>query len=313
MNNFVVTILTVFIMLLYLLPGYILMKFKKVDAKHLKSLSTILVYVFSPCMIIDSFLQVKRSTEMIKNMLLFALASILVQFIFILILCCAFYKKFGDSKYIMLTIVSVCGNVGFFGLPLIKAILPNYPVALAYSSIYVFTMNLIVFTIGSFCITKDKKYISLKNAFINPTTISLIIAITLYACNFTFKNDILILEKTGEAISLLGRMTTPTCMIILGIRLACIKIKDLFNKPFVYLNIIFKLIVFPLFAYLLVYFLPLDYPFKASILILSAAPCASVILNLAEMYGINQEIAADTVLLTTLMSIITIPLLLLVL
>ena len=169
------------------------MKFKKVDAKHLKSLSTILVYVFSPCMIIDSFLQVKRSTEMIKNMLLFALVSILVQFIFILILCCAFYKKFGDSKYRMLTIGGACGNVGFFGLPLIKAILPNYPVALAYSSIYVFTMNLIVFTIGSFCITKDKKYISLKNAFINPTTISLIIAIlATSAFIYSSKLDILV-------------------------------------------------------------------------------------------------------------------------
>lgn len=313
MNNFFVTILTVFVMLLYLIPGYILMKFKKVDAKHLKSLSTILVYVFSPCMIIDSFLAVERSSEMVKNMCLFTLASILVQLIFILILFLIFRNKYDDAKYRMLTIGSACGNVGFFGLPLIRAILPEYPVALTYSSIYVFTMNLIVFTIGSFCITRDKKYISVKNAILNPTTVSLIVAIILYACNFKFNCGNLALEKMGDAVSLLGKMTTPTCMIILGVRLACIKVKDLFNKPFVYLNMLFKLIAFPLFSYLLVYFLPLDYSFKASILILSAAPCASVVLNLAEMYDTNQEIAANTVLLTTLMSIITIPLLLLIL
>lgn len=310
---FQLTFLTVFIMLLYCIPGYILMKFKKVDARHLKTLSTILVYVFSPCMIIDSFLAVERSAEMVKNMLLFSFASIGVQIIFILILFIIFKNKYADAKYRMLTIGSACGNVGFFGLPLIRAVLPMYPIALTYSSIFVFTMNLIVFTIGSFCITKDKKYISFKNAVLNPTTISLIVAIILYAVNFKFSCGIEVLEKMGEAVTLLGKMTTPTCMLILGIRLASIKTKELFNKPFVYINLLFKLIVFPLFSYLLVYFLPLDYAFKASILILSATPCASVILNLAEMYDVNQEIAANTVLLSTIMSIVTIPLLLLIL
>lgn len=312
MNNFMVTVLTVFVMLLFLVPGYLLTKFKKIDASHLKSISTILVYAFSPCMIIDSFLQVEKSAEMVKKMSLFAIISIIVQILFILILFLIFHKKYDDARYRMLTIGSVCGNVGFFGLPLIKAILPEFPIAMTYSSIFVFTMNLIVFTIGSFCITRDKKYISFKSVFLNPTTISIIIAVILYACNFKFNCGNIFLEKMGEGVSLLGKMTTPTCMIILGSRLACIKIKDLINKPFVYINIILKLIIFPLFSYLFVYFLPFDEVFKISILVLCATPCASVVLNLAEMYNENQDIAANTVLLTTIMSIITIPLLLLI-
>jgi hypothetical protein len=58
-------------------------------------------------------------------------------------------------------------------------------------------------------------------------------------------------------------------MIILGVRLATVKFAELFKRPFVYIACVGKLIIFPLFCYLAVCFLPLDLPFKASILILS--------------------------------------------
>ena len=74
-----------------------------------------------------------------------------------------------------------------------------------------------------------------------------------------------------------------------------------------------KLIVFPLFCYAAVYFLPLTQTFKASMLILSAAPCASMVLNVAEIYHGETELSANCVLLATLSCFITIPLLTLLL
>ena len=51
------------------------------------------------------------------------------------------------------------GNVGFFGMPVVAGIFPGEPVVSVYSSINVLTMNFLVFTIGAFMITNDKKYI----------------------------------------------------------------------------------------------------------------------------------------------------------
>jgi predicted permease len=70
---------------------------------------------------------------------------------------------------------------------------------------------------------------------------------------------------------------------------------------------LFKLLVFPLFCYGAIYFLPLPMPFKASILILAGTPCASIILNLAEIHHSETEISANCVLVSTLLCIVTIP------
>ena len=108
-------------------------------------------------------------------------------------------------------------------------------------------------------------------------------------------------------------ITTPLCMIILGIRLATVSFKKLFTRPIIYAVCACKLIIFPLFCYLAVYFIPLQESFKASILILSAVPCAAVILSMAEIHQSETELAANCVLLSTLLCFITIPLLVLLL
>jgi len=205
----------------------------------------------------------------------------------------------------MLTIGSVLGNCGFFGLPLIKALLPNNPEVACYSSIYVISMNILVFTAGIYCLTQDKKYISVKSAVCNPAFFSFLLALPLYI----FSANRFIPELFTNSIDLLGKMTTPMCMFILGIRLATMDFKKLFLNPFIYLICVGKLFVFPLFAYFLVYFLPFPDPFKFSLLILAGTPCASVILNLAEIHGSETEMSANCILLSTILSIITIPLL----
>ena len=317
LDTFISCLIRVLLSLAFIVPGFMLCKYKKAFASHLSTLSTILVYVCGPCMIIYAFYSASLASyeynisklEMGLNMLYFGLVTLLIQIIFILILYLILRKKYDDAKYRLLTCASVMGNVGFFGLPLVQTIVPNNPMVACYSSVYVMSMNILAFTVGVFCLTKDKKYISLKAAFINPTGIAILIAIPI----FIFA-DKLQMGKFGnefwQSINLLGKMTTPMCMLILGIRLAVTDLKQLFIRPFVYVICALKMIVFPIFSFFLVYFLPFfDNTFKSAILILSAVPCASVILNLAEMHHAEEEIAANCVLVSTLLCFITIPLL----
>ena len=115
------------------------------------------------------------------------------------------------------------------------------------------------------------------------------------------------LLRTG--FSTLGAMSTPLCMIILGVRLATMDLKRLFTTPLAWLISAGKLIVFPLFCWALTLPFNLDPVFRGSVLILAATPCASILLNLAEIHHNGQELAANCALLSTLLSVITIPLL----
>jgi predicted permease len=305
--GFSVVFLNVLIMLLFLSCGFALVKAGKCDVSHAKSFSGFLLYICGPAMVISAFQSMEYAAEDFGKIAAFFVTTLLIQLLFFAILYILLHRKYADAKYRILTVGAILGNVGFFGLPVVTALFPEEPIAACYSSMYVISMNLLVFTVGVFLITNKRKYMSLKSALLNPTTIAVLIALPLYLLRIQLP------EFLGNAVALLGKMTTPLCMLILGMRLTTIRFKALFTRPFAYTVCLLKLIVFPLFAYLSVYFLPcFDATFRISLLVLSAAPSAAIILSLAELHGCEQELSANVALLTTLLSIATIPLLLLI-
>lgn len=294
---------TVAIMLVYMMIGFCLCKSGKAVVSHAKSLSAILIYILGPCMIINSFLGLEYSGENIIQIGIYFIVSLLVQVIFFGALYVVFSRKYNDSKYRILTVGAVLGNVGFLGMPVVASVFPGVPIVLVYSSINVMSMNLIVFTIGTFMITNDKKYISVKNAILNPTTIAIIISLPLFIFGIHFP------ESIESGIGLLGKMVTPICMLILGMRLSEAKLKAIFTRPFVYATCLLKLVVFPIVAFLLVHWIPwINDACKTTVVVLAMTPAGAIIQSLSELYECEQEFAANVVLLTTIISVVTIPL-----
>lgn len=301
----VVAFSNVLLTLLYIIPGFLCCKTKIAKAEHLSTLSAILVYVCSPCMVVASFMETERSWRMIGQILLFFVVSLAIQTVLTFILYGIFRKKFDNVKYRMLTVSFGLGNAGFFGIPIIKALLPGHPEVACFACVYIVGMNMLTFTIGAYCLTGDKKRMTLKKAFLNPPFISLIVALILYGLNVQSIMPTLLYD----ALILLNRTTTPLCMIILGIRLASVSFKKLFSRVYVYVICACKLLIFPFACLGIVYFLPLDPVFKAAMFILGGTPCAAVMLNIAEMYDGETELAANCVLLSTLLCVFTIPIL----
>ena len=305
MSAFSVTLGNVLLTLLYLSVGFILRKSKLVKAEHTSSISTILLYACGPCMFINALTDLDHSPSLTGSMFLFLAVTMATQAILMVLIVLLIGKKRNDFIWRMITLASVMGNVGFFGLPIVKALFPEAPEAAAYSCIFCVTMNIIAWTIGVFVLTDDKKYISVKAAFINPTVLSVALGFVLYLLNAKNWMPSLL----SEGIHHVGAMSTPLCMFVLGIRLSTMNLKSMFTQPMPWITSLGKLLVFPLISYLLVLFLPFSDVFKASILILSATPCASIILNLSEIHHNGQEVAANCTLLSTLLSIVSIPLL----
>ena len=289
--------------LLYIMPGYLLSKGKKTSAQHLPTLSAVLIYVCGPCLHISAFISIDFSWETLRGMALFFVVTLVLQSAFMALLYFLFRSKQEDARFRILNIGSTLGNVGFFGLPVIRALLPAHPEAACYSAISCVTMNILVFTMGVFCLTKEKKYMSVRSALVNPTMIGFYIAMPLFMLSARRALPDMLLNS----LQLLGNMSTPFCMIILGIRLAQTPVKKLFSQPFVYAISLAKLVAFPLFCFAAVCFLPLPMAFKASVVVLSATPCASIILNLAEMHHSEMDLSANCVLVSTLLCFLTIP------
>ena len=306
MVSFSVTFSNVLLMLLYLLPGFFLCKTKKVRPDHLSSISVVLLYICGFALYVNALSYLDPSPELFRKMGLFLLFSLsgetLLMLLILLILGKKRRQEFGLR---MMSVATVMGNVGFFGMPVVRALFPNAPEAAVYSSMFNAALNIIAWTVCVFTLTGEKKHISLKAALLNPSMLAVFTGAVL--CLLKARDWMPDILRTG--FSTLGAMSTPLCMIILGVRLATIDFRALFTTRLAWLISAGKLLVFPLFCYLLVLPFPLDPVFKGSILILAGAPCASILLNLAEIHHNGQELAAKCALLSTLLSILTIPLL----
>lgn len=302
--TFQIALSNVILTLLYILPGFLVCKFKKASAEHLSSMSGVLIYVCSPCMVLSCFLPLEFSWEHLRGMGVMFVVTLVLQGLFAGMIYLLIRKKSHEARFRLLSVACTLGNVGFFGLPVIRALFPDHPELLCYNVVNMITMNILIFTLAVFCLTGKKEYMSLRAAVCNPAIASFTVGFLIW---ITGANSYVPSLVTG-GIDLVGKMTAPFCMIILGIRLATVPFKSLFAKPMVYLVCFGKLIAFPLFCFALMYFLPLDPLIKATVLILSATPGASVVFNLAEIYDSEADLSANCVLLTTLLCFLTIPL-----
>jgi len=310
MQAFLTTLTLVGIMLLTAVPGFILVKVKAVKPDHIKSFSKVLMFVCQPALTVYSFNKADYTPELGINLLIFLGIITAVQLVFIGTFYLIFRKRMGDVRYRITTVATTLSNCSFLGVPLLEAIFPDSQNVAAYSMMYFLSMSLIGWTLVSAIITRDKKYVSVKSILLNPAVLSIAVALPFFFTGFKISSDNgLFLGQLDNIITVLGKMTTPMCMLILGMRLATIRFKDLFINWLQYLAVGINQIVFPLFVLGVLYLLGVDRELMLCMFVMCACPVASVVQNFAEILGEGQDTAANTVLLGTILSIATLPVL----
>ena len=303
-----IAFIAVAVLLLAAVPGYILVKKKIISEDAIPAFSKLLLYVASPCLVVFSFRSSPFSVEKLADIGLFALLTFAVNALMLGGAFLILKKKYKETIYRIITVATTFANCSFFGIPIIEALLPDIAHELIiYTSVYSLVMNVFGWTVASAIISGDTRYISLKKILINPTTVSTAIAF------FLFVTELPIFPDLENLISITGKMCTPLSMLIMGMRLATIKPKTLFNNFRVYLTIAAKEFLMPLVTFALLVFLPVSPEIKAPLFIISACPVASVVLNYSELVGEGQKEAANMVLLGTMLSIVTLPVVMLLL
>lgn len=282
--------------------GYILFKIKILDVDFNKKLTTLLLSVTTPALIVSSVLTTTDYLP-IKDILFVFLVGIIIYialpiigFIIVKIMRVPMPQQ---GLYIFMTVFS---NIGFMGFPVMKAIFGND--AIFYTAIFNMIFNLLVFTVGTGIMgygTDRKTKINLKDL-LSPGVVASLIALLIYFVQLKFPDVIV------STVTMIGDITTPMAMLIIGSTLANIPIKEVFGELRLYPYTLIKQVILPILAYPILSLFIKDSLILGVTLIMISMPVANTAVLFATEYDGDVSLAAKSVFMTTLLSIITIPL-----
>ena len=293
----------VFIMIL---PGYILTKMAIINKNHTEGFSNIITYVTYPCLVINA-MQMEFSMQILNNckyVVLIFIGVVLVAMIISKILTTVI--KLPVSQSGIMAFMMLFGNTGFLGLPVLNGLLGKE--AVFYGALCDSSFDLLLFTVGITLIRKaaageDKMgFWNTMKGIINPCFIGVVIGFVFYVCRITLPPII------GGPVEMVGAVTSPLAMMIVGSHLARISFKEMFSNKLAYLVCLLKLLVAPAVALILVKLIIGSGTLFGAVIVLEAAmPCAMLCVILSERYKADVEFATKGVMLTTILCLITIP------
>ncbi len=293
---------SVALLLLMMIPGFLMAKFGIAPQKFGKGISNLILYVTQPALIIYAYIREYDREVMLRALVVFVFAvAAHIIFTFIAFLL---YKKMPIDTAKVLRFATIFTNAGYMGIPLICQILDDS--AAIYASIYVIVFNIFVWTIGCFIFTGDKKYISLKKAILNPATISTIIGVLIFISPINTLPTI-----TMDFLELFKDMVAPLSMILIGLQLADMKLKGAFRDVIMYKFLILRMLILPTIVWCVLKIVSLlgynDITVTTVILLCSATPAATATSMFAEIFDGNTPYAGKLVSITTIISLLTMP------
>jgi predicted permease len=309
--NFLTSLISVGLLIALAAPGYILRKLKMLPNDFIDGLVTLLLYVAVPFLVISAFIETPFSRTLVFNMAaVITLAFVQLTASYAVCRLCFSFKKDTAARKVCIA-GGFLNNAAFMGIPLMQVLFPGNPEPILFVSMFTVAFNLTSWTLLVYTITGDKKYIRIKAAVINPGTISFLIALALQF--FRVRLPV----PAVNAMHFFANMTTPLSMMVMGIRLADIRFRELFQSLNVYLSVFVKLILAPLtvlgILLLVKRFIPLDIDMMIykTLFILSAMPSASYVIVFSEKFNADRITAVKCVLLSSVFCIITIPIMML--
>lgn len=293
----------VLIIFILISVGFVLTKTKIINDTGVKQLTDILLITVTPCVIIQAY-QKEFDVKYLEGLFMALLASLIIHIIAV-ILSNIFFKKEYTLKYRVSRFASVCSNCGFMAIPLLSAALGSDGVF--YGSAYLVVFTLFYWTYGVFICTEDiKKCFSLKAVLLNPGVIGVVIGVILFFAQIKLPYVI------STSVSFMASLNTPLAMIILGSFLVKVDITKAIKNVNLYFVCLLRLLVIPLAAIFVVWFLKIDADIAKTVLICAACPVATVTSLFAAKYDLDTVYSSETVAISTILSIITIPLIIII-
>lgn len=285
---------------LIILMGFILVRTHLLKPEDSKSLSIVVLYLILPCVIINAF-SVKY-TESIRNGLILAFVVAVLIHIALLILVKVLEKIFHLDAVEKASIIY--SNSANLIIPIITSVLGVQWVI--YSSAFLSVQLVLMWTHGRMVLCEEKK-VELKKIFLNINMISIFFGILIFTTKIQLPD---IIMETMKSVSV---TIGPISMVVAGMLIGNMSLKQVFAYKRIYMVTFLKMIVCPAMVVLLLKFggmttlLPDGRMILLISLLATITPSASTITQMAQIYGKNAEYASVINVVTTIICIVTMP------
>ncbi len=301
MEQFAVVIQQLFVFAIYFCIGIVCVKYKIFDEASLDAISRFILNITIPVMIFCSILSGPTRNDLLSALPIFVIY--LFSFLILYFLNCLIVKFFHleEQKENIYKALATFSNAGFMGIPLILTLFPDRGGVLM--SLCMIVDQLMLWTLGIKLTSKVKISVSQNlKRFINPALISIFISLFGLILNLQLPTNLQVILKP------VGAMTPVLSLIYIGGLFCYSDVKKYFKSFEVYTIIIFKMIIFPISIWLILRNFSVAKDILKTVVILSALPSMTSVAIFAKKYENYDEYAIATVLITTLASLLTVPL-----
>ncbi|MCR4650919.1 MAG: AEC family transporter [Lachnospiraceae bacterium] len=288
--------------------GYLLNKVHILGGQVDKQITRLILFCTMPMMVLNSVLSNTGKRDY-GSIITFSIISV-IGYLALPVLAFIFVKLIRVKKGLqgLYMFMFIFGNVGFMGFPVVSALFGEDKVI--YAGVVNIVFNLLAYSYGVYIMSLDGEgeetvKISFKT-FLTPGISISAISLVLYFTGVNFPQVI------KAPVAYLANTTTPLAMLVIGSTLAGISMKEVFTDKKVYIFVALRFFVFPLLIYPLMKLLIKDEFILHFSFIMLIMPVANSSVLYAKQYGSDEDMAAKAVFMSTLLSIVTIPLLFLI-
>ena len=285
---------------LLLILGFVLFKCHIFDEYTNKKISALIVNVASPMLIISSIAGVEGSNKSIVFLMIGAGILMYIGFIILGKIINRIFP-FPKKDWPVYECMVVFANTGFMGYPVLLDVFGQE--AVFYASLIHMAFNFFVYTYAIMCLTKgdDSEFKLNFKQLLTPGIILIFVGIFIYLF------DIQLPSVLMDTINSVGSLTAPLSMMMSGSSLAVYPIKDSFTDWRSYVFAFVRLMIVPFVTMIMCRLLHIDAYYANITIITNAMPVGSMVLMLATQYNANVKIVTRNIVVSTLLSVITIP------
>lgn len=297
-QNFLTVGEQVLILFLLIATGFLCGKIKLLNTKSVKSINDLVLYIVCPCVILKTFMR-DFEADMLTGLSVSAAVAVFVH-MFAALIAYLIFRGNDNVKNKVYRLAVVFSNCGFMSLPLQQALLGDD--GAFYGAVYIAVFNICVWTLGVCMSSGDKKSLSPKKILLNPSITAVVIGIIIFILSIPIP------EIISAPVNYLAAMNTPLPMIIIGFYLSQSKIIDAFTDIKGFICVGLRLVIVPLITLGVLTLCGIHGTVLITCVIASSAPVAATTTMFAAKFGNDTSLSVNLVTLSTLLSIITMPL-----
>ena len=298
-----------------LMTGYLCKKTRIIDDGMNRSINSFIIYIAFPCLILGRIGSLEMAQGIFAN---FMLALVIYTFLFVVY---GFYalgyviaRKFPKADRAVGEFSMISPNNGFMGFPIAFAFFGE--VGLLYMIACNLALNLMFFSYGIHLMKRDEEGYtmglkeimkSLGKLLLNPNIVAAVLGLIICGNNLEMPKTLV------TYLGLVGGVATPMALIYIGSTLTGSNIFKIIKNKMIIEIVVNKLFIIPVLTLLVVYFIPMDPLIKTICVLSSAFPCATTVPIFAELYNNRKSVAGEALFLSTIISLVTLPIIITVL